>query len=92
MNAQLTSDIIWKWPDLEGTISAYEFHTQKDEIFNRKQKKIPVFCMYNRHTNLVICPVFQFVANCNRIPKWNQNFPSKIRPFTTFLATFQAYW
>jgi len=33
MNAQPVSDIIWKWPDLEGTISAYEFHTPTDEIF-----------------------------------------------------------
>merc|ERR1712176_541800 len=32
LNAQPVSEFLGRWPDLEGTISAYKFHTEEDEI------------------------------------------------------------
>ena len=41
-NAQPVSEVLWRWPDLEGTISAYKFHTPQHEtvIVIGQSKKI----------------------------------------------------
>ena len=36
LNAQPVSEFLGRWPDLEGTISAYKFHTEEDQIVQSK--------------------------------------------------------
>ena len=40
LNAQPNSDNTWKYPWLEGAISAYKFHTAEDEFVHSKSNFI----------------------------------------------------